>query len=402
MMKKFYAVIVLAMVMCAYSSGQMSSADTAADLAVDAVVTVMIADDGRVDAVGSGVVVRSDGHILTPYGLVRGARSIQVRLRNGETFDNAQVVATDERRNVAIIKVNAFGLKIIPNGTTEEAQVGSNVIAVADIDGTGTKRFPASLRSVQMADSIAGAGTGYRILVFDGPAKACCSGGLLLDERGRSLGVITTTAETASGNVAVPLSSLLGMVRALPTPTGLHVQGSTPSSTPYPIAQSSVLVPQRGVTALTPKGPGSVVVKPSSVPEILSVSKTIYVRSTTDLFKPEQLVIALNERNEMADWGYTFVDDREVADLILELDHVPMTWKYTFKLYSQRLGTIVAAGNRIIWDGNVGAKYMAERVVEKIKLARGMEPRPGPAKEAEKKPDPDDKKRATDKAAKSN
>src|SRR2546423_14284464 len=54
---------------------------------LDAVVTVLIEADGQAQPVGSGLVVRGDGLVLTAYHLVKGARAIQIKLRNGETFD---------------------------------------------------------------------------------------------------------------------------------------------------------------------------------------------------------------------------------------------------------------------------------------------------------------------------
>jgi hypothetical protein len=154
-----------------------------------------------------------------------------------------------------------------------------------------------------------------------------------------------------------------------------------------------VLVPERGVTPLSAKGPGSVVVKPKTVPEILAASKTIYVTSNTMSFKPDQMINALNKRKEMVEWGLTFVDERELADLILELDHVVFTWKYTFKIYSQRLGTVVATGSNIIWDGNLGADDMAKRVVEKLKVARSPEKKPETTAPEKTPNKPEDKKK---------
>src|SRR5215210_2282976 len=62
---------------------------------LNSVVTILIEEDGVKRAVGTGLVVRGDGVILTAYHLVKsvfpvaeGARSVSVRLRNGETFDN--------------------------------------------------------------------------------------------------------------------------------------------------------------------------------------------------------------------------------------------------------------------------------------------------------------------------
>ena len=210
----------------------------------------------------------------------------------------------------------------------------------------------------------------------------------------RSLGVVTTTPEVKGGNIAVPLSSVLGLIRsvqnntvATTTPTSYP---AAPSQTPYPIPQSSVVVPQRGVTPLSAKGPGSVVVKPTTIPETLKASKTIYVTSRTVSFKPDQLINALNKRPEMNEWGLTFVDERDLADLVLEIDHVLFTWKYTFKLYSERSGTVIATGDRIILDGNVGANDMAERVIEKLKTARGDGKKPNvQTTDKDKKPSSD-------------
>lgn len=358
------------------------------DAAVDSVVTVLLAADGQAQPVGSGLVVRSDGYILTTYSLVRDAREIQIKLRNGEVYDKAEVVATDERRNIAVIRINAAGLRVIPNGAPEETQVGSRVAVLANPAGQMLVKSDLQLNSVQMADSVPGAGKGYRILQFEA-ITGNTTGGLVLDERGRTLGIVTTTPDIKGQGIAVPLSSFVGLVRSLqaasPFTAATTTSAPAPSNTPYPVPQGSVLVPQRGVTPLSAKGPGSVVVKPSSVPEILAASKTIYVTSNTVSFKPDQMINALNKRKEITEWGLTFVDERELADLILELDHVVLTWKYTFKIYSQRLGTVVATGSNIIWDGNLGADDMAKRVVEKLKVARGPEKKPvTPEKESKK------------------
>lgn len=374
--------------------GQSTSTPISADAAYDSVVTILLASDGESRAVGSGVIVRSDGYVMTTLGMVRDAAEVQVRLRNGETFDNATIVSRDERRNVAILKINAANLRVMPFGSAEESQVGSRVFLFANPDGRSVSTNNVMLSSVMMADAIAGAGKGYRVLELDASLTGNTAGGLLIDARGQAIGMMTTQPGMQK-QIAVPMSSLVGLVRSIQTgvvSTGAYgvatATAPAPSQTPVPIPQNSVLVPQRGVTPLPPRGPGSVVVKPSSVPEILAASKTIYVQSRTVSFKPEQMINALNKRNEMREWGLTFVDERGLADLVLELDHVLFTWKYTFKLYSQRLGTVVATGNNIIWDGNIGADDMANRFIEKVKVARGTaQPATAPAATESKKTD---------------
>ena len=378
---------------CITASAQYVYSPAGLESAAESVVTILLASDGDAHAVGSGLVVRADGYVMTPYSLVRGAREIQVRFRNGETFDKAEIVSTDERRNIAILKINAAGLRIIPNGTVEEMQVGSRVLLFANPDGQFVSKNDLMLSSVQMADNVDGAGKGYRVLQISNVVAGNTSGALLLDERGYSLGMITTTPGV-KGQIAVPLSSVVGLIRSVQANSVLAAaptNNAAPSQTPYPIPQSSVLVPQRGITPLSAKGPGSVVVKPTTVPEILAVSKTIYVTSGTVSFKPDQLVNELNKRTEIPEWGLSFVDERDLADLIIEIDHVLLTWKYTFKVYSQRLSTIVATGSVVILDGNVGAPEMAARVVEKLKTARGPDKKTPNVKEQETKKDSDKK-----------
>src|SRR6478672_3366738 len=129
-----------------------------------------------------------------------------------------------------------------------------------------------------MADEIAGAGKGYRVLETD-LTTANAAGGLLLDEAGHSLGIITTTPEVKGRNIAVPLSSVLGMIRSAQTPTET-TSAAVPSkpivsTTPVPIAQSSVQMPERGVITPAAAGPGSVIVKPTTPKEVLASAKTI-------------------------------------------------------------------------------------------------------------------------------
>ena len=389
---------------------QIPAGSFAAEAAIDSVVTVFLANQGQSAPVGSGLIVRPDGLILTAYHLVKGGREVQIRLRNGETFDKSEIVAVDERRDVVVLRVNASGLHSIPNGTIEEAQVGTRIFVVGNPDGQTWIDKDKLLKSVQLADNITGAGKGFRLLQFDAISAANSAGALVIDENGRSLGIVTTNPDVKNQNIAVPMTSLLGLIRAAtansypnsspdwvttsppyssnvytyPSSRNIYV-APTPVTTPYPIPQSSVQMPQRGVTPLEARGPGSSVIKPLSRKDILAASKTIYVTSKSVFFKPDQLVNALNKRDEMTDWDLSFVDERGLADLILEIDHLLFTYKFMFKLYSQRLGSIIATGDVIIFDGNLGAPDMAKRVIEKLEKVRGEDDKK--AKEKDKKSD---------------
>jgi hypothetical protein len=266
------------------SNGVFAQSVQVADDVRDGVVSILVDDGSQPRAVGSGLVVRGDGLILTAYDLVRDARKIAVRLRNGESFDHAELIVSDEARNLAVLRINAVGL------------------------------------------------------------------------------------------YAIPITAATGLIRSIggPVSTPAAPLTSSSASTPTPIPQSSVLVPQRPVLPLEARGPGSVVVKPSRPVDILLASKTIYVASETEFFKPEHLINSLRKRSELEQWGLTFVDDPRVADLVLSLDHVLFTYKFTFSLAHQRTGVIVATGNVIVFDGNLGGDKMADRVIQKISAVRAQ------------------------------
>ena len=353
---------------------QSSQASRISEGILDSIVGILVEEDGNSRPVGSGVIVRSDGLILTACHLVKDARRLQVRLRNGETFDRAEVIATDERRNIAVMRIPATGLSPLLSSVVEEGLVGSRIMLISSARGENEEVNSGMLSSVALADEIPGAGRGYRVLKFTAPVSTSAVGGLLLDDRERVLGIVAPLPQAQSQSYAVPMSSVIGLGRSIAQgaqayPTANAAAGAT---TPVPILQSSVLVPQRPILPLEARGPGSVVAKPSRPVDVLLASKTIYVTTETDFFKPEHLVNALKKRAEMDQWGLLFVDDQRVADLVLTLDHVALTWKFTFSLAHQRTGVIVATGSVIIWDGNLGAGHMADRVIDKLNAVRAQ------------------------------
>src|ERR687884_289054 len=156
-----------------------------------AVASILVRDGaGRFETVGSGIFVRGDGVLMTAYDLVRGAREIQVRMANGETYDKAEVVATDERRNVAVLRIYATSTPFVIIGMTDESAVGAQVEAIYNAGGQVVSEESGHLSSISMADEIPGAGTGFRVLKFSAPVTAGAAGGGLIDRYGRAIGLI--------------------------------------------------------------------------------------------------------------------------------------------------------------------------------------------------------------------
>ncbi|MFB7357976.1 S1C family serine protease [Streptomyces gardneri] len=88
---------------------------------------------------GSGVIITSDGEIVTNNHVISGASSISVQLSDGKTYE-AEVVGTDPDKDLALIKLQgASGLKAATLGDSSKVKVGEEVVAIGSPEGlTGT------------------------------------------------------------------------------------------------------------------------------------------------------------------------------------------------------------------------------------------------------------------------
>ncbi|MFD6531244.1 S1C family serine protease [Streptomyces sp. NPDC060184] len=125
-------------------SGTTVSAGSAGTVAgVAAAVSPAIVEIGATstagDSTGSGVVVTSDGEIVTNNHVITGASEIKVTLSTGKTY-TADVVGTDPDKDLALIKLeNASGLKTATLGDSSDVAVGDQVVAIGSPEGlTGT------------------------------------------------------------------------------------------------------------------------------------------------------------------------------------------------------------------------------------------------------------------------
>ncbi len=78
---------------------------------------------------GSGFIVRADGHIFTNYHVVEGADKINVKLKDGREFQ-AKLVGTDEKTDVAVIKIDANNLPVAQFADSETVKVGQFAFAI--------------------------------------------------------------------------------------------------------------------------------------------------------------------------------------------------------------------------------------------------------------------------------
>src|SRR5204863_7747718 len=78
---------------------------------------------------GSGFIVRPDGYIFTNFHVVEGADKIDVKLKDGRDF-SAKVVGTDEKTDIAVIKIDAKDLPVVQLGDSDAVRVGQFAFAI--------------------------------------------------------------------------------------------------------------------------------------------------------------------------------------------------------------------------------------------------------------------------------
>jgi Do/DeqQ family serine protease len=156
-------------------------------------------------SLGSGVIVRSDGVIVTNNHVVENGQEITVSLADRREFP-ARVLLTDPRTDLAVLKIDATGLPVLPIDNGEDLQVGDLVLAIGDPFGVGQTVTNGIISALDRTE--VGQGTASSYIQTDAAINPGNSGGALVDMDGDLIGVnsfILSRSGTSSGvGFAVP------------------------------------------------------------------------------------------------------------------------------------------------------------------------------------------------------
>ena len=166
---------------------------------------------------GSGVIVSSDGYILTAQHVIEGASKVTVTTTDGKT-STATVVGSSTTDDIALLKVEASGLTVAPIATST-AQAGQVVLAIGDPLG----EYPGSVtlgivsgtgRTIQVGDTATGATvTRTNLIQTDAALNEGNSGGPILNTRGEVIAIATATSTSAQGLAfATPVSTAASLL----------------------------------------------------------------------------------------------------------------------------------------------------------------------------------------------
>ena len=159
--------------------------------------------------IGSGVIVTSDGYILTNQHVITdNPKSIQVSLKDGREFD-AQKIWADADLDLAVIKIDAENLPAAQLGDSEEVSVGEMAIAIGNplgltFERTVTSGIVSALNRSIMIDQFSIA---EDLIQTDASINRGNSGGPLLNQQGQVIGINTYKLDTGEGmGFAIPIN----------------------------------------------------------------------------------------------------------------------------------------------------------------------------------------------------
>ena len=168
------------------------------------------------EGAGSGVIISEDGYILTNNHVIEGQSSIKVTTSDGQEYD-ATVVGTDDKTDIAVLKIEASGLTPAVIGDSDSLVVGETAVAVGnplgELGGTVTDGIISALdREVTVE------GKNMTLLQTSAAVSPGNSGGGLFNEKGELVGIVN--AKSGGDNVegigfAVPINTAMEVAEQL-------------------------------------------------------------------------------------------------------------------------------------------------------------------------------------------
>ena len=176
----------------------------------------------QVEGEGSGVVIASDGLILTNAHVIENATEIEVTTADGDRTMDATVVGSDAEHDLALLRVDADDLTAITVGTSEDLELGDSVIALGyplGLGPTATQGIVSGLnRTIQVGDGPFDASELTGLLQTDAAINPGNSGGALIDSDCRLIGINTAAASASSAEnigFAVAIDEALPIIESL-------------------------------------------------------------------------------------------------------------------------------------------------------------------------------------------
>ncbi|HEY1326982.1 MAG TPA: trypsin-like peptidase domain-containing protein [Casimicrobiaceae bacterium] len=166
----------------------------------------------RATSLGSGVIVSSDGYILTNQHVIDGADDIEVVLSDGRQL-TARVRGIDPETDLAVVKTNVEDLPAITFASTETLQVGDVVLAIGNPFGFGNTVTMGIVSA--LGRNHLGITRFEDFIQTDAPINPGNSGGALVDASGRLVGINSTIFSQSGGSMGIGFAIPVSLARTV-------------------------------------------------------------------------------------------------------------------------------------------------------------------------------------------
>ena len=164
-------------------------------------------------SMGSGFIVNPSGHIVTNNHVVEGASEIRVKIHDGREL-TAKVVGSDPKTDLALLKVEATGLPVIPLGNSSELRVGEQVMAIGNPFGL---EQTVTTGIVSATGRVIGQGPYDDFIQTDASINPGNSGGPLINSRGQAIGINAAIFSQSGGSVGIGFAIPVDQAKAVVT-----------------------------------------------------------------------------------------------------------------------------------------------------------------------------------------
>ncbi len=166
---------------------------------------------------GSGIIISTNGFIVTNNHVIEGAKSMKVILNNGKEYD-ATIVGADPRTDLAVIKIDAADLPAAVIGNSDVLEAGERCVAIGnplgqELAGSLTQGIISALNRTLTVDNVT-----YTLIQTDAAINPGNSGGALVNAYGEVIGINTVkigSSEIEGLGFAIPTSNAMPIIEDL-------------------------------------------------------------------------------------------------------------------------------------------------------------------------------------------
>jgi serine protease Do len=193
-----------------------ATASSVVEITTETVETSQFMQQYTSSGAGSGVIITSDGYIVTNNHVISGANKITVTLKSGESYE-AKLIGTDETTDIAVIKIEATDLQAAVLGDSDTLKVGDLAVAIGnplgELGGTVTSGIISALDREITVDNQT-----MTLLQTSAAVNPGNSGGGLFNGKGELIGIVN--AKTSSAGIeglgfAIPINTAKPVIEDL-------------------------------------------------------------------------------------------------------------------------------------------------------------------------------------------